>query len=111
MNDETTNEQSNSDPSNPRRNGIGTWIVIAVLALLLAGAGVLGYAGWTSGNASVPVSGYIAMALGVIFSLAVGIGLMALLFYSSRKGFDEPPVLVDEPQDDRGDEAPRKTRP
>jgi hypothetical protein len=25
------------------------------------------------------------MALGVLFSLAVGIGLMALIFYSSRK--------------------------
>jgi hypothetical protein len=34
------------------------------------------------------------MALGVILSLAVGFGLMALLFYSSRKGYDEPPVLI-----------------
>jgi hypothetical protein len=34
------------------------------------------------------------MAFGVIISLAVGFGLMALLFYSSRKGYDEPPVLI-----------------
>jgi hypothetical protein len=34
------------------------------------------------------------MALGVIISLAVGFGLMALIFYSSRKGYDEPPVLI-----------------
>ncbi len=34
------------------------------------------------------------MALGVIFSLAVGFGLMALLFYSSRKGYDGSPVLI-----------------
>jgi hypothetical protein len=39
------------------------------------------------------------MALGVIFSLAVGFGLMALLFYSSRRGYDEPPVLI-VPEDD-----------
>jgi hypothetical protein len=30
----------------------------------------------------------------VILSLAVGFGLMALLFCSSRKGYDEPPVLT-----------------
>jgi hypothetical protein len=35
-----------------------------------------------------------AMVFGVINSLAVGFGLMALLFYGSRKGFDEPPVLI-----------------
>jgi hypothetical protein len=34
----------------------------------------------------------VALAVGVIFSLAVGIGLMALLFYSSRRGYDEPPT-------------------
>jgi hypothetical protein len=34
------------------------------------------------------------MALGVVVSLAVGFGLMALIFYSSRKGYDEPPVMI-----------------
>jgi hypothetical protein len=31
------------------------------------------------------------MALGIFFSLVIGIGLMALVFYSSRAGYDEPP--------------------
>jgi hypothetical protein len=35
--------------------------------------------------------GYIAMALGIFFSLVIGIGLMTLVFYSSRAGYDEPP--------------------
>jgi hypothetical protein len=39
------------------------------------------------------------MIFGVIISLAVGFGLMALIFYSSRKGYDEPPVLI-APEDD-----------
>jgi hypothetical protein len=39
------------------------------------------------------------MVFGVIISLAVGFGLMALIFYSSRKGYDEPPVLI-APEDD-----------
>jgi hypothetical protein len=33
---------------------------------------------------------YIALGLGVGFSLIVGCGLMALLFYSGRHGYDEP---------------------
>jgi hypothetical protein len=38
----------------------------------------------------MPATGYIAMTLGIVFSLAVGFGLMTLLFYSSRHGYDEP---------------------
>jgi hypothetical protein len=60
----------------------------------------------TVGDAAVPTSGYVAMALGVIFSLVVGFGLMALIFYSSRKGYGEPAVLITEPRPDR-DDAPR----
>ena len=41
-------------------------------------------------------SGYIAMIAGVVFSLIIGCGLMALLFYSSRRGYDEPPRVDDE---------------
>lgn len=33
--------------------------------------------------------GYAAMTLGIIFTLVVGCGLMALMFYSSRHGYDE----------------------
>jgi len=31
------------------------------------------------------------MGVGAALSLLVGCGLMALLFYSSRHGYDEPP--------------------
>jgi hypothetical protein len=33
----------------------------------------------------------VAMAIGVLFSLAVGVGLMALVFHSSRFGYDDLP--------------------
>jgi hypothetical protein len=101
--DDASNPQETTAVSNPPRNGIGTWIVLTVLVLLLVGAALIGYLGWTSTDSSVPISGYIAMAFGVIFSLAVGVGLMVLLFYSSRAGYDEPPVVIVEPED--GDEA------
>jgi len=86
------------------RSRIGTWIVLTLLLLLLIGAAAIGYFGWTSTDNDVPLSGYIAMALGVVFSLAIGIGLMGLLFYSSRAGYDEPARLIEEPEDG-GDDA------
>jgi hypothetical protein len=77
------------------RMGAGSWTILTVLISLLAGTFVIVYFGWMAGEGTeVPTSGYVAMAIGVIFSLAVGFGLMALVFYSSRKGYDEPPVLV-----------------
>ncbi len=77
------------------RLGVGSWTILIVLFLLLAITFVIVYLGWTLGSgADVPASGYVAMVLGVIVSLAVGFGLMALIFYSSRKGYDEQPVLI-----------------
>jgi hypothetical protein len=82
------------------RVGVGSWIILIVLLSLLVATSFVVYLGWTLGNGTdVPTSGYAAMAFGVVISLAVGFGLMALLFYSSRKGYDEPPVLI-APQDD-----------
>ena len=84
-----------ADASNTARMGVGSWIILIVLLSLLASTSVIVYLGWTNGtDADVPASGYVAMAIGVIVSLAVGFGLMALIFYSSRKGYDEPPVLI-----------------
>ena len=40
-------------------------------------------------DADIPVGLYVAMVLGSLFSLLVGGGLMALVFYSSRHGYDE----------------------
>jgi hypothetical protein len=44
----------------------------------------------------MPAVGYVAMTLGVVFSVLLGFGLMALLFYSSRHGYDEPPHAENE---------------
>jgi hypothetical protein len=82
------------------RMGVGSWIVLIVLLSLLVATGFVIYLGWTLANGTdVPSSGYAAMGFGVIISLAVGFGLMALVFYSSRKGYDEPAVLI-VPEDD-----------
>jgi hypothetical protein len=88
----------------PGDGKIARWLVIAVLCAFLVGAGALGYLGWFSTTTEVPASGYVALVLGVVFSLVVGIGLMALVFYSSRKGYDEPAVLIQEPESDSNGE-------
>jgi len=67
------------------------WILISALIALLAGAVYVGYVGWNSTDVQMPVAGYVAMTLGIVFSLALGVGLMGLMFYSSRHGYDEPP--------------------
>ena len=88
-------DRTSTEPTMPTRMGLGSWIILIVLLLLLVATGVVIYFGWTLANGTdVPTSGYAAMAFGVVISLAVGFGLMALIFYSSRKGYDEPPVLI-----------------
>ncbi|MCP3446787.1 hypothetical protein [Bradyrhizobium sp. CCGUVB14] len=93
-------------PSSPGGGKLARWVVIAVLSALLIAACILGYVGWTSTDTKVPEAGYVALVFGVVFSLVVGAGLMALVFYSSRKGYDEPVVLIQEsegePEDERG---------
>jgi hypothetical protein len=66
-------------------------IVIVPLFALLAASVWWAYGLWVSIDAApMPPSIYAAMILGVLFSLLVGCGLMALLFYSHRHGYDEP---------------------
>jgi hypothetical protein len=57
--------------------------VVLVVAIVIAGL-------WTGiGNSEISSAGWFAMGLGVVVTLALGIGLMALLFVSSRRGYDE----------------------
>lgn len=49
--------------------------------------------------ANISLHGWIALTLGVVLSLALGGGLMALSFYSSRRGFDDR-VEWEEPRDE-----------
>ena len=45
---------------------------------------------WTSVEGPpMPAGGYVAMWLGIAFSFVIGSGLMILMFYSSRRGYDE----------------------
>jgi hypothetical protein len=99
----STDNHQTIAPSVPESGKLARWVVIAVLGVLLLAAFILGYLGWTSTDTKVPEAGYVALVLGVVFSLVVGAGLMALVFYSSRAGYDEPVVLIPEPDSDGND--------
>ncbi|MGF1463589.1 MAG: hypothetical protein ACFB2Z_10560 [Maricaulaceae bacterium] len=66
-----------------------------VLLALLVFAGVAAVAGWQAlDGVEMSVHGYIALGLGAVLSLALGGGLMSLVFISARRGYDdiEPPA-------------------
>ena len=69
-----------------------TALIIVALLAMLGGVACWAIYAWNSvGDVPMSSHGYIALSLGIIFSLLVGCGLMGLMFYSSRKGYDEPP--------------------
>ena len=65
----------------------GTLIVL--LGLLAAIAGVALWAWHEIGEVAISGHGLIALGLGVVLTFLVGAGLMALLFFSARRGYDE----------------------
>ncbi|MGY3533889.1 hypothetical protein [Bradyrhizobium embrapense] len=72
------------------RIGRGQFAILAVLLGLLVMAVILAVSGWNSaGSADMTRAGWLAMGFGIFFSLIIGCGLMALMFFSSRSGYDE----------------------
>jgi hypothetical protein len=68
----------------PAQNLIAAGIAAAVLmAVAVVVAGV-----W-SGIGDSDISGAGWLALGVVVTLGLGVGLIALVFISSRRGYDE----------------------
>jgi fatty acid desaturase len=80
-----------------RTSNLGTIALVVALLAILAAALWFAASAWLSiQGPPMPAVGYVAMILGIVFSLIVGCGLMALLFYSSRHGYDEPHRADDE---------------
>jgi len=64
-------------------------IIIPLVALLIAAVWFALYVWMAIDGPPMPAEGYVAMWLGILFSLGIGCGLMALVFYSSRRGYDD----------------------
>ena len=78
-----------SDEPETQKIGPAGWVVIVVLTGLLGWA--IWYAAYTWSKldgVGISTAGWVFMGLGIFFTIAVGAGLMGLVFYSSRKGRD-----------------------
>ncbi|MGH6875851.1 MAG: hypothetical protein ACREHV_00580, partial [Rhizomicrobium sp.] len=77
------------DNGRSRRLGPWGWFAIAALVALLAAAIWYCVYAWRAlPGVGIPPVGWLFVVLGAVCTAAVGGGLMALLFYSSRKGRD-----------------------
>jgi len=85
----------------------GQFVLLGALGAILILTIVWATSVWTSSN-EVPMSkhGWIALGLGTFFSLVIGCGLMALMFFSSRSGHDDlaTPTFMKRGQDTTDDD-------
>lgn len=73
-------------------------LLIAILVGILLLSAAASWHVWSGLDAAAMTGhGYIALAAGVALSLILGGGLMALVFFSARKGYDD---IDDPPQDE-----------
>ncbi len=83
-----------------------TLLYVTLGALLAATVGVAIYIWNQMADVSLSAHGIVALVLGVVVSLALGIGLMGLVFYSHRKGYDsidgKSPVSSDSDAGEKG---------
>jgi hypothetical protein len=67
-----------------------TAAVIAILAFFLLVTLLAGiYLWWSLSDVDISLHGLLALTLGSVLSLALGGGLMFLVFYSNRRGHDD----------------------
>jgi prolipoprotein diacylglyceryltransferase len=82
-------DKSGQSRQESRPLGPAGWFAIVVLAGFLAVGIFYAVHAWNAlAGTPIPAVGWVFLVLGVVFTILVGGGLMALLFYSSRKGKD-----------------------
>ncbi len=59
--------------------------LLAILALSVYGVAMA----WKGVGLELSLHGWIALILGVVLSIGLGVGLMSLVFYSARRGYDD----------------------
>lgn len=85
-------------PIKIRKEHAGYALLLIVLGAFLA---VMVWRVFSDFDASaMSIHGWVALGIGTVSSLVVGIGLMALVFYSARHGYDDP-ITREEPEDGR----------
>jgi len=66
-----------------------TFLLVLILGILLTlSLSFAAYLWWDMGQVEMSIHGLIALILGAVLSLALGGGLMVLVFYSHKHGYD-----------------------
>jgi hypothetical protein len=82
---------NDNEPGSKSSHSLGPagWIAILVLLGLLVWVVWYAIGAWdTMSGIDISATGWIFIVIGVLFTLGLGGGLMALVFYSSRKDYD-----------------------
>jgi hypothetical protein len=67
-----------------------TWVATTIAVTAVIGVCVVIGGVWRGiDDSEISLAGWLAMAFGTVATLALGIGLMALVFISNRRGYDE----------------------
>jgi len=65
-------------------------LLVGALMAMLVGTVIFAVVIWTGlEGVAISAHGWIALGLGVFFATGLGIGLMALVFFSARRGYDD----------------------
>ena len=82
-------------------------LIVFWTVLLLAAGGVALHLWLDLEGVSLGAHGWLALGLGVGLSLILGVGLMALVFISSRRGYDDVGGEADPGRERKPDDAQR----
>jgi hypothetical protein len=67
-----------------------TWVAVAIAVVAVAAVAIVIGIFWRQlGASEITPVGWLALVLGVIVTFALGVGLMALVFISNRRGYDD----------------------
>jgi hypothetical protein len=59
---------------------LGAILIAAVIAIVLS---------WRSAHVDISIFGWVVIGIGAVLALVLGGGLMALSFFSARRGYDD----------------------
>jgi hypothetical protein len=72
------------------KGGYFTWVATTIAVTAVLGVCVVIGGVWSGiDDSEISSAGWLAMGFGTVATLALGIGLMALVFISNRRGYDE----------------------
>lgn len=78
-----------------------TIVLASILASIVIAVLVWAIGTWTTpGGEALSIHAYVALGLGALGTVALGGGLMALVFFSSRHGYDDDAHRRDEADSD-----------